>query len=108
MAEIQTYPAMNENIAWLLRMTKDSPVSIYAAARIEELEAERERLLTVCEQSSRALLHVEAFLAVVLEADPHRITPMDEVIEARKQARVAVKEGRQPMREGGARDAESA
>ena len=43
-SDIETYPEMNEKIVWLLRMTPDNPVPIYAAARIEELEAERERL----------------------------------------------------------------
>ena len=55
---------------------------------------ERDALLKACEQSSHALLHVEAFLAGILEADPHRITPMDEVIEARKQARAAIKQAK--------------
>jgi len=37
---MNTYPEMNEEIISLLRMTPDNPVCMYAAMRIEELEAE--------------------------------------------------------------------
>ena len=94
MAEIQTYPAMNENIAWLLRMTKDSPVSIYAAARIEELEAERDALRALLSE----WLHEGRFLVA-------NTPEKDDLV---RRTRAALAEGRQPMREGGARDAESA
>lgn len=41
---IQTYPEMNEKIKHLLGLDKDDPIDMYAAARIEELEAEVKRL----------------------------------------------------------------
>jgi len=40
---IKTYPKMNDNIVEILRYT-DNPPMLYAAQRIEELEAEVERL----------------------------------------------------------------
>jgi len=43
---MNTYPAMNEQIVDVLRWT-DNPASLYAAARIEELEAERDALAGV-------------------------------------------------------------
>lgn len=39
-----TYPEMNAKIVDLLRWNKENPVVLYAAARIEELETETERL----------------------------------------------------------------
>ena len=39
MNEVRTYPEMNEKIVGILRIG-DSPVDLYAAKRIEELEAE--------------------------------------------------------------------
>ena len=44
---MNTYPEMNENIVTILRWT-DNPVSLYAAVRIEELEAKQERLVKAC------------------------------------------------------------
>ena len=41
---IETYPEMNAKIVGLLRWVKDNPVMLYAAQRIEELEAEVEGL----------------------------------------------------------------
>lgn len=41
---IQTYPEMNEQIKKLLRLDPNNSVDLYAAARIEELEAEIARL----------------------------------------------------------------
>ena len=41
---IETYPEMNVKIVGLLRWVKDNPVMLYAAQRIEELEAEVEGL----------------------------------------------------------------
>ena len=45
---MKTYPAMNEQIVGILRMS-DKPAVLYAAARIEELEAERDTLVEACE-----------------------------------------------------------
>ena len=39
--EIKTYPEMNEKIKGLLRFNNE-PIMLYAAARIEELEHERD------------------------------------------------------------------
>jgi len=41
---INTYPEMNEQIKKLLRIDPNNSVDLYAAARIEELEAEIDRL----------------------------------------------------------------
>ena len=41
---IETYPEMNAKIVELLRWDADDPMSLYAAQRIEELEAEIKRL----------------------------------------------------------------
>ena len=40
---IEAYPEMNSRIVDLLRLNEDNPISLYAAQRIEELEAEAER-----------------------------------------------------------------
>lgn len=41
---IETYPEMNTKIVEILRWATDDPALLYAAQRIEELEAEVERL----------------------------------------------------------------
>ena len=59
---MNTYPDMNKQIVWLLRMTADeNPVTAYAAARIEELEAEWEGL-------RESLEELASYIGVELEA----------------------------------------
>lgn len=41
---IEPYPKMNARIVDILRINSDNPVTLYAAQRIEKLEAEAERL----------------------------------------------------------------
>jgi len=62
---IETYPEMNAEIVDLLRRDKDNPVMLYAARRIEELEAETERLRkTLSKSIKRRQIEVrEAILA---------------------------------------------
>ena len=69
MNKVETYPEMNTKIVWLLRMIDDNPVCVYAAARIEELEAEREGLLEACE----ALLNILPTSDVKPESDAARV-----------------------------------
>jgi len=45
---MSTYPKMNKQIVGILRWS-DKPAILYAAARIEELEAERDALRKACE-----------------------------------------------------------
>lgn len=54
-ANIVTYPEMNAKIVDLLRWNKENPVVLYAAARIEKLEAEAERLLEQAQQAEAEL-----------------------------------------------------
>ncbi len=53
----KTYPKMNAEIVNLLRFTDDNHVTMYAAARIEELEAERDALAAVLHDANE--LHSE-------------------------------------------------
>jgi len=53
---MNTYPKMNEQIVGILRWT-DNPAGLYAADRIEELEAERDALASVLEDANE--LHAE-------------------------------------------------
>ena len=55
---MKTYPEMNAKIVGLLKM-KDDPVSIYAAARIEELEKKIAALMADLQERDQAL-HVES------------------------------------------------
>ena len=45
MLEITTYPEMNAQIVSLLRIDTDSPLCLYAAKRIEELEEEQTQIV---------------------------------------------------------------
>jgi hypothetical protein len=55
---VKTYPAMNAKIVDLLRL-RDDPVSLYAAARIEELEKKIAGLFADLQERDQAL-HVES------------------------------------------------
>lgn len=44
MADIKTYPEMNAQIISLLRLSED-PICLYAAQRIEELEADQKTVV---------------------------------------------------------------
>lgn len=55
---MKTYPAMNAKIVDLLRL-RDDPVSLYAAARIEELEKKIAGLFADLQERDQAL-HVES------------------------------------------------
>jgi len=47
---VKTYPMMNERIVGILRWMKSNLPTLYAAQRIEELEAEVERLRAELEE----------------------------------------------------------
>ena len=55
---MNTYPAMNAKIVFLLRL-RDDPMSIYAATRIEELEKKIAELFADLQERDQAL-HVES------------------------------------------------
>jgi len=50
--DIVTYPEMNAKIVELLRWNEENPVTLYAAGRIEGLEAEVERLQAELERAA--------------------------------------------------------
>jgi len=62
---VKTYPTMNAKIVDLLKM-KDDPTSLYAAARIEELERRVKR----AEKMEKALDRACGFLKVTIFACP--------------------------------------
>ena len=76
---METYPEMNREIVKLLRIGNDAP-SLYAAARIEELEAEVERLKGILdpqiEWGIETAAHVAHLLSEngTLKAEVERLT----------------------------------
>jgi hypothetical protein len=64
---ITTYPEMNGQIVGILRLGGTSP-DLYAAARIEELEAEVKRLLDERAEWIEAVRHVLPVIAIKAEA----------------------------------------
>ena len=46
---MKTYPDINKQITSFLRLSNTTASALYAADRIEELEAEREQLQKACE-----------------------------------------------------------
>jgi len=65
---INTYLAMNEQIVELLRLPHATTSDRYAAARIEELEAERVALRQACEAAEQTLRNLATAFIVSNDA----------------------------------------
>jgi len=66
---IETYPEMNTKIVDILRWDEDAPMLLYAAQRIEELEAEVEWLQTELESRTR-LRQCKVCKAMIVDPQP--------------------------------------